>query len=230
MTLLAMLLAPFAANAQSTYSWGSTSDNDGSSQYANPFGRYYGWEYRVFLYPANTMNFNGRITQLEFLADDDLAAGGELDIWMKETTLTDLDSDVTFAQYQANATLVYHSASSPAFSQDTYVAIPLQTPFMHDQSKNIMILVRSVANGATGDGQYSFYKKNPGSSGYLTWLGCNDSEAPDPSDNGSFDYIDVTNEDLPVIRWTYGSTPSGCDYYEDFEDITGASGNRRNSL
>ena len=223
--ICATMLTPSMVSAQ-TYEWGSVSDNSGSNQNANPFGRFYGWEYHVFLYPANTANFNGKITQLEFLPKNELTStGGELDIWMKEVTLTDLDANTTFAQYQANATLVYHTDNSPAYTADTYVALPLQATFMHDESKSILVLVRSVAVSTSGDGSTSFYYKNPDGGHNLTWYGKKDSNDPGTTNNSNFSSKGVSSSALPVIRWTYVETPAGCNFWEDFEGITGASGN-----
>ena len=49
LVLMLALMAPVSAWAQTTYSWGSSSTNSGGATYANPFGRLFGWEYRVSL-------------------------------------------------------------------------------------------------------------------------------------------------------------------------------------
>ena len=66
--LLLLLLAiglPWAANAQSqTCTFGD--DATKSYYYYSPYGGYYGWHYRVFLYDADDVNFNGSVTAISF--------------------------------------------------------------------------------------------------------------------------------------------------------------------
>ncbi len=204
--LLMAMFAPLAMNGQSTHSWGSSSTNSGKDNNANPFGRYYGYEYRVYLYPPNTMPFAGNITQLEFLPNGTLAAGGQIDVWMKTTTtITSLDISNTFASYKSGATQVYTSSSSPAFTQDTYVAIPLSTPIAYNYANNeyLMILVRSVANSGSGDGGRSFYYYNPSGASNNTWWAKKDSSDPGESASPSDFSAKGTGAYLPVVRFTY---------------------------
>ena len=213
LVMLMAILAPLAMNGQSTYSWGSSSDYSNYSNYANPFGRYYGYEYRVYLYPPNTMPFSGNITQIEFLPYHTMSSnGGQMTVWMKTVTdITALSSSTTFATYMSGATQVYNTSSSPSYTAGSYVSIPLSTSIAYNYNNNeyLMILVRSVANGSTGDGNTSFYYKNPSNASNNTWYAKNDSSDPgqsaDPSDFDSHG----TGEYLPVIRFTYtGGTPS----------------------
>ena len=207
------LFGPLAMHAQSTYSWGSSSDYSNYSNYANPFGRYYGYEYRVYLYPPNTMPFSGNITQVEFLPKQTMSSnGGQMTVWMKTVTdITALSSSTTFATYMSGATQVYNTSSSPSYTAGSYVSIPLSTSIAYNYNNNeyLMILVRSVANGSTGDDNTSFYYKNPSNASNNTWYAKNDSSDPgqsaDPSDFDSYG----TGEYLPVIRFTYtGGTPT----------------------
>jgi len=208
--LLMAMFAPLAMNAQSNYEWGSSSTNSGTNRNANPFGRYYGYEYRVYLYPPNTMPFSGNITQLEFLPSTDLSSnGGQIDVWMKTTTtITSLDETTSFATYKSGATQVYSSSSSPSYTHDEYVAIPLSTPIAYNYTNNeyLMILVRSEANSTSGDGGNSFYFYNPGGASNNTWWTKIDDS--DPGESESPYYFDSygTGAYLPVIRFTYAGS------------------------
>ena len=202
--LLFALMAPWAANAQSTYSWGGPSDYGAYGYNANPFGRHYGFEYRVYLYPPNTMDFSGNITQIEFLPYNTMNSnGGDFTVWMKETSISSLNDATTFSEYRSGATEVYHTSSSPAYTAGTYVGITLDTPFPHSQENYLMILVRSVANSTNGDGGTAFYSKNPDNSPALTWYGKKDGSDGDPDHLTNWGTYGVNSASLPVIRWTY---------------------------
>ena len=212
--MLMALFAPLAMNAQSTHSWGSSDTNSGSDTYANPFGRCYGYEYRVFLYPPNTMNgVSGNITKLEFLPDGDLSNGGQIDVWMKSVTnVSSLSSSNNFAYYKSGATHVYTSSSSPSFNQGNYVSLPLSESISYNYSNNeyLMILVRSVASSASGDGCRSFYYYNPANASDNTWYAKNDGSDPGENTVSGWGTMD-TGAHLPVIRVTYSNsapTPS----------------------
>ena len=215
--LLAMMLAPGLAFGQSTHEWGSSSTNSGNSTYANPFGRYFGWEYRVYLYQPNTMNgVSGNITKLEFLPYGSMSSsGGQIDVWMKSVTdITSLSSSTTFATYKSGATLVYSNSSSPSYTSGSYVSIPLSTPIAYNYSNNeyLMILVRSVANNSSGDGSSNFYHYNPANASNNTWSKKQDSSDPGQNVSGT------TGAYLPVIRVTY--TNSGSSYITEINSNT----------
>ena len=215
MVVMGILLITFGVPGKaigqttSTYSWGSSSTNSGTYSHANPFGRCYGWEYRVFLYPPNTLSFAGSITNLEFLPSETLSSsGGQIDVWMKTTTsVTSLSSSTSFATYKSGATHVYSNSSSPSFTANSYVSIPLSTPIAYNYNNNeyLMILVRSVANGSSGDGCTSFYYYNPSGASNNTWYGKKDGS--DPGENATSGWGNSgTGAYLPVIRVTYTSS------------------------
>ena len=219
MVVMGILLITFGVPGKaigqttSTYSWGSSSTNSGTYSHANPFGRCYGWEYRVFLYPPNTLSFAGSITNLEFLPSETLSSsGGQIDVWMKTTTsVTSLSSSTSFATYKSGATHVYSNSSSPSFTANSYVSIPLSTPIAYNYNNNeyLMILVRSVANGSSGDGCTSFYYYNPSGASNNTWYAKKDGS--DPGENATSGWgNNGTGAYLPVIRVTYTTGPSYC--------------------
>ena len=212
--VMAMMMGlPLTGWGQTTYSWGSSSTNSGTVSHANPFGRCYGWEYRVYLYPPNTLSFAGSITNLEFLPSETLSSsGGQIDVWMKTTTsVTSLSSSTSFATYKSGATHVYSNSSSPSFTANSYVSIPLSTPIAYNYNYNeyLMILVRSVANSTSGDGCKSFYFYNPSGASNNTWYGKNDGS--DPGENATSGWGNSgTGAYLPVIRVTYTTGPNYC--------------------
>ena len=168
--LLMAFFAPLAMNGQTsqTVSWGSTSDNSGAttSTQNSPFGRYYGWEYKVFCYRPNTLPFSGDITKIEFLpattqstagtnTNSSITINGSADsnpmqIWMKEVAGDfELDASTAFSTYASGATKVY-SGNIPATTAGTMTSFTLSTSFSHSQANSLLILVRTVSNSNTG--------------------------------------------------------------------------------
>ena len=213
MIAIMALGAPLSGWGQSPYSWGSSSDNSGTSNQANPFGRWYGYEYRIYLYAPNTMNgVTGNISKLEFLPKDtQSSSGGQLDVWMKSVTdITSLSSSTSFATYKSGATHVYATSSSPSYTSDSYVSIPLSQSVAYSYSNNeyLMILVRSVASDpSSGDANDYFYYKNPSGASNNTWYAKKDGSDPGESATTGWGTIG-TGAYLPVIRVTYTTPPT----------------------
>ncbi len=215
-TLLMVFFAPLGMNG-ATDGWGSSSDNSGQtySTQNSPFGRYYGWEYKVFCYRPNTLNFSGDISKIAFLpattqstagtnTNSSFTANGSTDsnpmqIWMKEVDgNTTLDASTSFQAYVTGATKVY-SGNIPATTSGTMTSFTLSTAFTHSQENCLLILVRTVANGDTGDGSVNAYYKELTGGLNLVWYQRDDNN--DPGINTTADGV-VTNN-LPVLQVTY---------------------------
>jgi hypothetical protein len=218
--LMALTLAlPLQMNAQTsqTGGWGSASDYSGttSNTQNSPYGRYYGWEYKVFCYSPNTLDFSGVITEIAFLPATTQSTAGTntsssftangltdsnpLQIWMKEVDADfTLNSSTDFATYVSDATKVY-SGNIPATTSGTMTSFTLSTSFTHSQENCLLILVRTVANGTTGDGSVNAYYKALSNGGNLVWYQRDDNS--DPGINTTADGV-VTNN-LPVLQVTY---------------------------
>jgi hypothetical protein len=238
--MLMAFFAPLAMNGQTsqTVSWGSTSDNSGAttSTQNSPFGRYYGWEYKVFCYRPNTLPFSGDIMKIEFLpattqstagtnTNSSITINGSADsnpmqIWMKEVAGDfELDASTAFSTYASGATKVY-SGNIPATTAGTMTSFTLSTSFSHSQANSLLILVRTVSNSNTGDGSvYTYYKELTGGVN-LCWY-----QREDNSDPGASTIADgVITNNLPVLQVTYtgGSSCSA-------PTITGVNNITRNS-
>ena len=209
-----------------TVSWGSISDNNGSSDELaiSPIGRHYGWEYKVYCYRPNTLPFSGDITQIGFLpstsqstpgtASSSITVNGVSDsnpmqIWMKEVDgNTSLDANTTFATYASGATKVY-SGNIPATTSGTMNHFSLSTSFSHSQENSLLILVRTKSNSNSGDGALYCYNKILTGGVNLAWSNRQDSSDPGISVSGS-----VTQNKLPVLEVTYNSNTQTCEGFE----------------
>ena len=221
--MLMALFGPLAMMGQTrlTVNWGSDSDYTGTTSYAynSPFGRYYGWEYKVFCYRPNTLPFSGDISQIAFLPATDKNNAGTntsssitingvtdsnpMQIWMKEVSGDfALDASIAFSNYASGATKVY-SGNIPATTSGTMTSFTLSTSFTHSQENSLLILVRTVANGATGDsGAVNAYYKELTGGVNLCWYQQQDSS--DPGANTTADGV-ITNN-LPVLQVTYSAS------------------------
>ena len=219
--VLLCLLFGSAAWGQSTVEWGNISDNSGTTSYTfSPYGRHYGWEYRVYCYRPNTLPFSGEITSMAFLAATDYSTIGNntsssitingssdsnpLQIWMKEVSGNyALSGDTYFSEYVSGATKVY-SGNNPATTSGSYNTFTLSAPFVHSQENSLLILVRTVANETSGCGAHECYYKELTGGVALSWFNKKDSSDPGISAWGG-DHGTYTNN-LPVLRLTYTSS------------------------
>lgn len=214
------LLVGGKAWGQSTVNWGTASDYDGqtSSAYNSPYGRYYGWEYKVFCYRPNTLPFSGNISKIEFLpyttnstagtsTSSNITINGVSDnhamqIWMKDVEGDySLVANTTFESYVSGATKVY-SGNIPATTSGSMNAITLSTNFLHNQANSLLILVRTVANSNTGDGAVNCYYKTLSGGVNLCWYKQQDRSDPGINTSGTC----ITNK-LPVLKVTYTASP-----------------------
>jgi uncharacterized repeat protein (TIGR02543 family) len=216
--LIILFLWPLGKVWGQTVSWGSASDYTGTTNYSynSPFGRYYGWEYKVFCYRPNTLPFSGNITSISFLPSvtnstagtkttstitiNGSTDGNPMQIWMKEVAGDyALDASTTFSTYVSGATKVY-SGNIPATTSGTQTTFSLSTSFTHTQANSLLILVRTVANGTSGDGACNCYYKELTGGVNLCWYKQKDTSDPDINVSGNC----ITNN-LPVISLTYAS-------------------------
>ena len=225
--LLAMMLAPLWGFAQMV-NWGSQSDNDGPTSYTfSPYGRHYGWEYKVYCYRPNTLPFSGEITSLSFLAATDYSTPGTntnssyngdsnpMQIWLKEVSGSySLDANTTFGTYVSGATKVY-SGVNPATVSGQYNTFNLSTSFEHSQENSLLVLVRTVANNSSGCNGHECYYKDLSGGVTLAWAKKSDGSDPGVNSAASSTW---TNS-LPVLQLTY-EIPSAC---ENFNSTTGTN-------
>ena len=224
--LIVILLLFFSSLAwgQSTVEWGNISDNSGTTEYTiSPYGRHYGWEYRVYCYRPNTLPFSGEITSMAFLAATDYSTVGNntnssitingssdsnpLQIWMKEVPgSTTLSSSTSFASYVSGATKVY-SGTNPATTSGSYTTFTLSTPFLHSQENSLLILVRAVANSTSGCNAHECYYKDLSGDLALSWFDKQDGSDPGINNTTYNAYTHATvNNSLPVLRLAYTSS------------------------
>ena len=219
-------------NEEGVVNWGSASDNNGTTSYSySPYGRHYGWEYKVYCYPPGALPFSGDITSMAFLAATTYSTAGTntsssyngdsnpMQIWMKEVDANfTLSSSTTFATYVSGATKVY-SGINPATTSGQYTTFDMSSsPFTHSESNGLLVLVRTVANSTSGCSAHECYYKTYSGGGTLAWAKKQDSSDPGVSVSASSTW---STGELPVLKLTYGGgATTECD---EFENVSGAS-------
>ncbi|MBO4655713.1 MAG: hypothetical protein J5644_09230, partial [Bacteroidales bacterium] len=205
------------SNNDNVVNWGSISDYTGITSYSfSPYGRHYGWEYKVYCYRPGTLPFSGDITSMAFLAATDYATAGTntsssitvngstdsnpLQIWMKEVDANfSLNASSTFSTYVTGATKVY-SGNNPVTTNGQYTTFPLSTNFSHSEENSLLIMVRTVATSTSGCGAHEAYYKTFNAGANIAWF--NKSDGSDPGINTN-SYYEVSQTELPVLRVTY---------------------------
>ncbi|GAB3829069.1 hypothetical protein GCM10028821_15170 [Hymenobacter jeollabukensis] len=115
-----------------------------------PFGTYYGYERSAMIYTAGEIGSSGNITQIGFYtASVSTPGNAPTKIYIKTTTASSFAAATTVAAEEAGATLVY-DATIPAssFTANSWVNVPLTTPFAYNGTSNLEVIVETNATGA----------------------------------------------------------------------------------
>gem|GEM_PF-2429601 len=196
----ALLLAP-AVMAQVMVPAGNPNTATGR----RPFGTWFGYERSALIYTAGEIGASGSLTQLGFYLNEASAPGAALTkIYLKTVSNATFAVAGTVANELAGATLVYDGTiPASAFTPNTWVSVPLTTPFSYDGTSNLEVIVET--NTTAGGNESSVSKKFRHSStgrGFLQAQYWQTDTSP-PSGNGT---LSITR---PNIQLT-GLTPLPC--------------------
>ena len=129
-SLLLALMAPWAANAQTTVEIG---DGTTVSYYA-PIGTLYNYSITEQLYTADEIEMAGTITSISFNYAGVAAKDFPIEVYMKQVDANDLSTGISLA----DAELVFQGTLSVTTTAG-WVTIPLDNPFAYDGTSNLLI-------------------------------------------------------------------------------------------
>jgi Secretion system C-terminal sorting domain/Fibronectin type III domain/CARDB len=115
-----------------------------------PFGTYFGFERSAMIYTAAEIGSSGTITQVGFYVSSVNTPGAvPAKIYLKTVSNSTFAAATTVAAEETGATLVY-DATIPAasFVANTWVNVPLTTPFAYNGTSNLEVIVETNATGA----------------------------------------------------------------------------------
>ncbi|KAA9333109.1 T9SS type A sorting domain-containing protein [Hymenobacter busanensis] len=141
----ALLLAP-AVMAQITVPAG----NPNTAGARRPLGTWYGFERSALIYTPSEIGSSGNITQIGFYLNSVSAPGAApTKIYLKTVSNATFAAATTVAAEETGATLVY-DATIPAtsFVANSWVTVPLTTPFAYNGTSNLEVIVETNATGA----------------------------------------------------------------------------------
>ncbi len=141
--LLALLFAPWAAQAQETVTVGDV--NSTTKSYNTPFNSLYWYSFTEIIYPADEITIDnetvaGTITSVSYYLDQSYAENQTNDIvlYMKNVTRTTFTSNTDYEPVTANDVVFNGQWTIPA-NYTGWLTITLDTPFEYDGESNLMI-------------------------------------------------------------------------------------------
>lgn len=213
LTLLLAMLAPWAANvqAQNVFSYGENAAQ--CSADASPFGGYYNYEYKVFLYDAAEVDFSGIVSALTFKLYEDYAANSNVSYtwYMKDVPSgTTLSLSTTFAEFTNGLTPILDCQGAPAMSQG-WNTVTLTNTFEHQSGNSILFMTRAVSSERYV-GRATYFINNSEHVWFTTEFG------HDPGTSVSGDELRMR---VPAVKFTYTPFVAVGDYWND--DFEGSS-------
>ncbi|MBD2766833.1 T9SS type A sorting domain-containing protein [Hymenobacter sp. BT664] len=114
-----------------------------------PLGTYYGYERSALIYTAAEIATSGNLTQLAFYLNEVGAAGAvPTKVYLKTVSNTSFAGPTTVAAEETGATLVYDATIPVAsFTPNTWITLPLTTPFAYNGTSNLEVIVETNATG-----------------------------------------------------------------------------------
>ncbi|MBO0359422.1 T9SS type A sorting domain-containing protein [Hymenobacter sp. BT186] len=152
-TLAAGLLLAPAAWAQIEVPAGNPTGT-GSTLARKPLATYYGYERSAMIYTAAEIGTSGSITNVGFYVNSVSTPGAApTKIYLKTVANATFAAATTVAAEETGATLVYDSTIPAAsFTANTWVSVPLTTPFAYNGTSNLEVIVETNATGAGNEG------------------------------------------------------------------------------
>ncbi|MBD2766831.1 fibronectin type III domain-containing protein [Hymenobacter sp. BT664] len=140
-----VLLAP-AAWAQIQVPVGNP--NDGAAR--RPLGTYFGYERSALIYTAAEIATSGTLTQLAFYLNTVGTPGAApTKVYLKTVSNSTFAAATTVAAEEAGATLVYDATiPAAAFTANTWITLPLTTPFAYNGTSNLEVIVETNPMGS----------------------------------------------------------------------------------
>ncbi|MBD2766832.1 T9SS type A sorting domain-containing protein [Hymenobacter sp. BT664] len=144
-----VLLAPAAA-AQIQVPAGNPNAGTGRKPLATNFG----YERSALIYTAAEIATSGTLTQLAFyLNGASLPGATPTKVYLKTVSNSAFAAPTTVAAEEAGATLVYNATiPAAAFTANTWITLPLTTPFAYDGIANLEVIVETNATGNGSEG------------------------------------------------------------------------------
>jgi len=170
--IIFFLLFSYSGKAQSWYDVVSGSSYD----YSMVFNEYYNYSFVEYIYPQSYIGQAGSISQIQFEHTANSTTTDLITIYMGHTTksafLTTSDWITT------GLTQVYSGSITTASG---WYTITLSTPFVYNNSDNLVILIDNNDGSYTGTSSHEHYYN-----------------AAEPGNYCIYQYSDVTNNDLPT--------------------------------
>lgn len=149
--LLAMMM-PWAMQAQTTVTVGTGT----SSGYNVPYNNYYNNSWTEIIYPGSSIGQSGIITSLAFeVATASSYSTSEINIYMATTTRETFASTSDWTPV-SDLTLVYSSTNQTIGSSTGWETLTLQTPFVYDNSENLVVVVARKASSYSNALKYYY--------------------------------------------------------------------------
>ena len=212
LTLLLAVLVPWAAKGQSVFTYETVNYNNFNPQ-ASPYGGYYAYEYKVFLYDAADVDFSGFVSSIAFnLFEYTEANETNFTLYMKDVPSgTTLNASTTFAEFTNGLTPVYVSQGTPSLTAG-WNTTTLTNTFEHQSGNSILLMMRAEGPGYGFNSNSARFVANDNHA----WHKHSTSSAPtDPGTNVSGNLYGR----VPAIKFTYYDvcpptwTGSGDSYY-----------------
>ena len=205
--LLLTMLMPWAAKvqAQNVFPFGENASVCSSD--ASPFGGYYNYEYKVFLYDAADVDFSGSVSALTFKLWKDYEANSNVSYtwYMKDVPSgTTLSSSTTFAEFTNGLTPILDCQGLPAMSQG-WNTTTLTNTFEHQSGNSILFMSRAVSSERYVDRATYFIDKSE-----HVWY--NTEFGHDP---GTSVVAESIRERVPAVKFTYTPYVTLGDYWMD---------------
>ena len=166
LTLLLAILAPWAAQAQTTVEIGDGTSNN----YNTPIGTYYNYSITEQLYTAEEIGTGGTISSISFNYAGTAAKDLTITVYMKNVDATDLSTGITLA----DAAIVFDGTLSVTGAG--WATITLANEFDYDGTSNLLIGVKKDAPSWYSGGKWYYtevnnmarYSQQDGSTPYTT--------------------------------------------------------------
>ncbi|MBD2766829.1 fibronectin type III domain-containing protein [Hymenobacter sp. BT664] len=121
--------------------------NEGTSR--RPLATYYGYERGALIYTAAEIATSGNLTQIAFYLDAVNTPGAApTKVYLKTVSNSTFAGATTVAAEETGATLVYDATiPAAAFTANTWITLPLTTPFAYNGTSNLEVIVETNATG-----------------------------------------------------------------------------------
>ena len=207
LTLLLATLVPWSAKvqAQNVFYYGENATIRSAD--ASPFGGYYNYEYKVFLYDAADVDFSGSVSALSFKLYDTVAANPNISFtwYMKDVPSgTTLSSSTTFDEFTNGLTPIIDCQGVPAMLSG-WNTITLDNTFEHQSGNSILFMSRAVSSERYV-GRSTCFIDNSQHVWYRTAFGY---------DPGTSIGASSIRERVPAVKFTYSPYVTLGDYWMD---------------